>query len=111
MQKKLIKEYNELIDELVLVSFDESWKDIIEFTDENYDSAIIVLKVKLKEKIFSYIDYNENEEEEENFYNNAYNAACSISEQNKFLWFMRSRIIFFDFIKFSLIDKLKIKRS
>lgn len=37
-----------------------------------------------------------------------YDEACSIAERNKFLWFMRDPVIFFDFIKFYLIKKLNI---
>lgn len=107
MQKKLIKEYGELINQLVEVSCDEEWEEIIEFTDGNYDSAIIILKAKLKSKLFPYTNYDENENEEEIFYLNVYNEACSIAERNSFIWFMKDPMIFCEFIKFSVIDKLK----
>lgn len=110
MQKKLIKEYGELINQLAEVSCDEEWEEIIEFTDGNYNLAIIVLKAKLKSKLFPYTNYNENEDEEETFYLNTYDEACSIAERNKFLWFMRDPIIFCSFIKFSLREKLNNKR-
>lgn len=110
MRKKLIKEYDELINELIVVSCAEKWDEIIEYADENYDKAIIILKAKLKSKLFPYTNYCENQEAEEIFYFNAYNEACSIAERNKFLWFIRDQKIVGAFIKFSLIEKLNIKR-
>lgn len=111
MQKKLIKEYYKLINELVEVSCNEGWENIIELVEEDYDSAIIILKAKLKSKLFPYTNYDENEDEEETFYLNTYDEACSIAERNKFLWFIRNPVIFCTFIKFSLIEKLKVKRK
>ena len=92
------------------VSCGEEWNQIIEYVDENYDKAIIVLKARLKSRLFAYTNYYENEVEEEIFYFNKYDEACSIAERNKFLWFMRDPVIFFGFIKFYLIKKLNIKR-
>ena len=94
----------------MVVNYGEGWEEIIESADYNYNVAIILLKVKLKAKVFSYMDYNENEGEEEIFYFNKYDEACSIAERNRFLWFMRDPMIFAEFIKFSLIEKLNIKR-
>lgn len=110
MRKNLIKEYDELINELMVVSYSEAWEGIIEYADDNYNVAIILLKAKLKSKMFSYIDYNRNEEAEWIFYFNKYDEACSIAERNKFLWFIRDPMIFCAFIKFSLREKLNIKR-
>lgn len=110
MRKKLIKEYDNLIKELMIVSYSERWEEIIEYADDNYNVAIILLKAKLKSKMFSYMNYDENEEEEEIFYSNAYDEACSIGERNRFICFMRDPMIFGAFIKFSLIEKLKNKR-
>ena len=110
MRKNLIKEYNNLIKELMVVSYSEGWEEIIEYADDNYNVAIILLKAKLKSKLFPYTNYNENEVEEEIFYFNKYDEACSIAERNKFLWFIRDPMIFYAFIKFSLREKLNIKR-
>lgn len=113
MKKKLINQYNNLVDELIEVSYSEKWEEIIEYADYNYNIAIILLKAKLKAKMLYYIDYyinEEAEETEERFYCNKYDEACSIAERNSFLWFMREPVIFCTFIKFSLIEKLKVKR-
>lgn len=111
MKKKLINEYNNLISELMEASCNEEWDKILEVTHGSYDKAIVLLKLRLELKLFPYINYTEDEDAEEIFYNNSYNIACSIEEQNKFLWFLRDPIIFSAFIKFSLREKfIKSKR-
>ena len=108
MRKNLIKEYDYLVEQLMVASCSFKWDEIISDTEGNYDEAIIILKTKLRKMTYPYVEYEE--EKEEIFYSNTYNEACSIAERNRFLWFVRNPNIFCAVIKFSVIKKLKFKR-